>query len=354
MIVKFISRFMLFFAVVFAASQAFAYDKMIVFGDSLSDNGNFFYHVSDKHIPETPPYFQGRFSNGPVWVELLAQRLQLDTNSTKQFQDYALALTWAADAGPDGSGGLFSLSYQVADQYLKEEKPQPDAIKNNLFVIWIGSNDYLQEHPRDSDPNHSAEMETTKAINDIRDNIKLLIDHGAHHFLLLNLPNLGLTPSAIGGGETLSKRLTLLSSMHNQKQEKMLNALHVAYPDVEFIQFDLSWYFADLLKNPAKYDINNVSDPCDPAGYGKASPPPVAAPMYVTINGQPYDLQQYIATRGSHMNLLTTEEKSCLDDTQKQRKYLFWDYIHPTAIAHQWIAEFVYNALPKHQLVSRN
>ena len=49
-----------------ARSQNF--DNVISFGDSLSDTGNVFAFIGEP----PPPYFQGRFSNGPVWTELLA------------------------------------------------------------------------------------------------------------------------------------------------------------------------------------------------------------------------------------------------------------------------------------------
>jgi phospholipase/lecithinase/hemolysin len=55
--------------------------KVFVFGDSLSDTGNVFTvtePVFEDPIPVSPPYFMGRFSDGPVWVEILAERLDLE------------------------------------------------------------------------------------------------------------------------------------------------------------------------------------------------------------------------------------------------------------------------------------
>ena len=54
--------------------------EVVVFGDSLSDSGNVFVAteaVLAEAIPVSPPYFQGRFSNGPVWVDILAEKLGL-------------------------------------------------------------------------------------------------------------------------------------------------------------------------------------------------------------------------------------------------------------------------------------
>src|SRR5262245_37490212 len=56
---------------------AVPFREVVVFGDSLSDTGNVFTvtePVLAEAIPVSPPYFQGRFSNGPVWVERLAEK----------------------------------------------------------------------------------------------------------------------------------------------------------------------------------------------------------------------------------------------------------------------------------------
>ena len=52
------------------AASAQSYGRLVVFGDSLSDNGNL-YLASGGTQPPSPPYFQGRFSNGRVFTELL-------------------------------------------------------------------------------------------------------------------------------------------------------------------------------------------------------------------------------------------------------------------------------------------
>jgi phospholipase/lecithinase/hemolysin len=43
------------------------FSEIVVFGDSESDAGNVF-ELSGDTYPASPPYWQGRFSNGPVWV----------------------------------------------------------------------------------------------------------------------------------------------------------------------------------------------------------------------------------------------------------------------------------------------
>src|SRR5262249_50511423 len=56
--------------------RAGPYTQLLIFGDSLVDTGNVFV-ASRGTFPASPPYFNGRFSNGPVWVEALAPALGL-------------------------------------------------------------------------------------------------------------------------------------------------------------------------------------------------------------------------------------------------------------------------------------
>ena len=58
-----------------AAAAQRPFDELVVFGDSGSDNGND--HILSGGLVVPSPYFGGRFSNGPLWVERLAERLGL-------------------------------------------------------------------------------------------------------------------------------------------------------------------------------------------------------------------------------------------------------------------------------------
>src|ERR1051326_1783426 len=60
-----------------AKSQPFSH--IVVFGDSLSDTGNY-YQLSGGS--PAAPYAGGRFCNGPIWVEYLSLQLG-DRKSTR-------------------------------------------------------------------------------------------------------------------------------------------------------------------------------------------------------------------------------------------------------------------------------
>src|SRR4051794_25378624 len=56
------------------APAALSVNRLIVFGDSLSDTGNYFAAWSDGS-PLPFQFDEGRASDGPVWVQYLADRL---------------------------------------------------------------------------------------------------------------------------------------------------------------------------------------------------------------------------------------------------------------------------------------
>src|SRR5271166_4970069 len=68
---------------------------IVAFGDSLSDVGNTF--IADGIPP--PPYYQGHYSNGPIWLEYLANSLGVPapTASLAGGTDYAWGF---AQTGP--------------------------------------------------------------------------------------------------------------------------------------------------------------------------------------------------------------------------------------------------------------
>src|SRR6266581_1659324 len=74
------------------AAHAGNFTDMFIFGDSLSDTGNLQVMTTQLHqlnyfpfpYPTNPqtPYYQGRFSNGSLWVEDLAEEMGLPAVNT--------------------------------------------------------------------------------------------------------------------------------------------------------------------------------------------------------------------------------------------------------------------------------
>ena len=156
------------------------YSSVVAFGDSFTDNGNE-YHLSNQSWPADPAYYQGCFSNGPVWVERVAANLSVPLH------DYAYGGATTSNAlvqGYSGKGGTIpvpSLDEQL-DSFLNDS--HADALDSTLFAILGGANDIL------FDPNITA----VQPVGVISGVITKLRNSGAKHFLLLNYPDLSIIP----------------------------------------------------------------------------------------------------------------------------------------------------------------
>ena len=103
--------FLLFGSAFFSAQAAFT--NLYVFGDGISTTTN---NTSDR-----PFYYGKRYSNGRVWVEVLAQRQGLTYDPNKNWSYfYNSCTTMLANV----------TSFQA-----------PTDVSNDLFVIWVNCAD---------------------------------------------------------------------------------------------------------------------------------------------------------------------------------------------------------------------
>lgn len=146
------------------STTVLAYSGMVSFGDSLSDNG-----------PDDG-YGLGVSSNGPVWVDYLADQLGVGVLGMA----YGGAQT---DYHPFTGSELWGYRWQI-DEYINNVEP---AGADTLYTVWIGGNDLLNIS---SDPGAVI----TNAVTNISLGINSLVGAGAENILVMNMPNLGATP----------------------------------------------------------------------------------------------------------------------------------------------------------------
>ena len=288
----------IFFVLFSGIGLAKPLNNIVVFGDSLSDNGNLYEYMQHR-IPNSPPYFEGRFSNGPVWVEYLAESAFPGNEATHLF-DYAFG--GAAVVESVDEDALFTLKREV-DAYLIAHHNQADPL--SLFVVWIGANNYLAL-------SDSVEKTVHDVNKGIRKELERLEHAGARHVLVLNLPDLGNTPAA----KEIDKQteLTAYTRLHNATLAKSIESLQNLYPHVQWVAFDTDSLFRDLLDSPETYGFTNTTGTCYDILVDKT-------------------FRQSVLTMVSNINLKSRDERC--DD------YLFFDPIHSTSIAHKLLAEKV-------------
>src|SRR3990167_1278471 len=317
-----------------ASVSASAYDKVIVFGDSLSDNGNLFNLTTDLHkvkssfpiIPKTPPYFSGRFSNGPIWVEIVAQALNVP------LIDYAYGGAWVEPYKDSGQLIPFSLASQV-DYYMMASMTDMHK-SDHLYVIWMGSNDYINGR---KDPDAAS----TNTIAILQKQMEWLMYAGAKHFMILNLPNLELLPGVIELGPEVVQEVTEYARLHNEKLMTLLAAEQKTNPELTFQVADIQKKFLEVTSYPERYHVKNVTTACY-NGEPFLNAQGMDANTLQVTNDAKMNLSGNLGLRTAVINsLLNSEVTVC----QNPDEYLYWDRVHPTRVIHVAIAEFVLAAI---------
>lgn len=214
---------------------SYPYTEIYVFGDSLSDTGRLF---EATNLPPHP-YFKGRMSNGKLWIEELADTLNLTYNPDTNF-----AFAGARSGTSNGYGDDLPGLQQQIDFYLKN---YPTADADALYVVWAGANDFL-----DGATNISS------IINNIIRAVSKLRQHGAKHILVPNLPSLDKTPRAINSGKN-SSVLAVITTTFNKGLAQKLAAFDV-------IQVDIPTAFemikAPEVVTPPLGNLKNMTDAC--------------------------------------------------------------------------------------------
>ncbi len=227
-----------------AVARATTYSAVVVYGDSLSDNGNLYAATGQPGAP----YYDGRRSNGPVAVE------QLAANLGAPLVDYAWigATTGIGNYGDGGTPTSFgTYSLPGMQTVFAETKPTLGPYLNGaLFVVWGGPDDFLSPSPLDTTP---AEI-VNRAVSDELGIVTSLELLGAKHILVPGMPDLGLTPYFESLGPAGAAEGSALSAAFNAELSAELPA-GVAY-------YDTASLIRNMVANPAAYGFTDVTDPC--------------------------------------------------------------------------------------------
>ncbi len=308
------------------AAHAFKTDKIIIFGDSLSDNGNL-YSLTLHLIPKSSVYYKGHFTNGRVWAEELAVNLNLNPDDINQFVDYAYGGAWAEPFYDSHSLVVPGLGSQLS-KYIKYAKNDRH-IADHLFIIWCGGNDYLAGRS-------NIHYATTNTVNHIFEQVDVLIGLGAKQILLLNLPDLGKTPYAINHDDkSHSSHLSLLTQLHNQKLLQKIIDGDVERSLAQIYYFDVYAYFNDAIQHPEKYGITHTKEACYPGSYLPWGRIENNDELY-TLNKMHINVLNEVDLREAYINGLSSATPCDTPD-----KYVYWDRVHPTTKVAKVLAQAV-------------
>ncbi len=224
-----------------ASLSAQNFDALYVFGDSFSDDGNVFKYTGGS-TPLSPPYFEGRFSNGPVWVEYLANKL--GTTSTN----------FAYGGSSTGIGNAVIPEVPLPGLLTQTKlftQANPNADANALYTVWAGANDYL----------FGGVTDPTVPLNNLSTAVTSLYTAGARNIMVVDLADMGKFPARRVNSE-ISSSLNALTEAHNSGLAATLDYLSQQKPDINIIPLDVNSLFNRAIAAPTKFGFTNVTDSC--------------------------------------------------------------------------------------------
>ncbi len=209
-------------------TAAASFSGLVVFGDSLSDTGN-----------------AGRFTNGPVWVESVAEALGLDLRPA------LVGGTNYAVGGARAQGGVIDILSQTK-RFLAQREADPDA----LYVVFGGANDLLAS-ACDADDQGVA-REAAAAIGSA---IERLTKAGAVHVLVPNLPDIGRAPVVRAQGAGCVGTARALTRVYNAALDRVLMEAE-REGGVRLLRLDAFALAEGLFADPQKAGFRDVTTPC--------------------------------------------------------------------------------------------
>lgn len=288
------------------------FDKIAVFGDSLSDPGNAFslwhqetvppYDTLDALSVPTYPYANGahHYCNGPTWIELFAKTRGLDVNSLPAFlepiRDHMNFAVGRARARSTSDTDLVNLSAQVDEFFRRTEGTDSS---NTLHVLEIGANDVrdaLVALPEEEE-NASSKI-LNQALEEIDTSVRKLYARGARKFLVWNIPDIGKTPALRfldSQHPGIARSVGDLTGAFNTGLKTHIRALS-ELQGITVHELDVHQKVDHMIAHPEEYGLREVT-----SSYVKP-------------------------------HVLTSE-------TQNPDEYLFWDGIHPSEVFHRVIAQ---------------
>ena len=251
-------------AVVLASQPVIAQNSLIFFGDSLTDNVNLYETTRALNaqnpllvpvvLPPSPPYYQGRYSNGPTYADAKNLPRLLGVPASKVV-NFAFGGAESGDMNSHRSAAALLNLLKVDALHQVDRAVSAGAVgPDTLAVYFIGGNDY-QNLARRTNP----QTLVTTVIGNINTGISTLARAGQKNFVVLNLPNMGYTPASRSLG--LSDAFGRLTAAHNAALAQAVDGLETGL-GVDITLVALDDLFDDILANPGLYGLSDTTKPC--------------------------------------------------------------------------------------------
>ena len=284
--------------------------QVVSFGDSLSDVGTY--------APLASAVGGGRFTTNPgqVWTQNVAQYYG-GTLSAAYTIDFTHKLSAQSGLGY-AEGGATVATPADQNDFLTDvignvEMPMNQQVSsylgthgsfdsNQLVLVWAGANDVLRAG---APPAGSSIVQT--AATTLAQLVAQIVQNGATHVVVVNLPNIGLSPDGLSqsdGGANYTQLSQLFNSTLN-------SALQTDGVQSKVIQVDAYTWLNGIIANfqANGFSVSNTGQACDPSKTPDDTSLLCSPATYVSANA---------------------------DQT-----YMFADDLHPTTHLHALFAQYV-------------
>jgi outer membrane lipase/esterase len=195
------------------------------------------------------PYYNGRFSNGPIWLDHIAGFLGVPlAPSLLGGTDYAFGGAWVTAPQPIPGGFIPSVPQQV-ELYLSQHGGKADP--NALYVIEGGGNDIL-----DTTTGTPQALAFQIAVGIVQSE-QTLRRAGARHFVIPNLLNVAILPAAAGN--------TAFATAASSATNRLISELLVPeeyLPGIHILRMDVFSLMNAVGTDPTHFGFTDVTDPC--------------------------------------------------------------------------------------------
>jgi outer membrane lipase/esterase len=241
------------------------YTNIYFFGDSLTDTGNL----------ATAPYTN---DPGIMWPHVVSEY-------------YGVPLTIAGLLGEKG-GNNWAVAGATSKHFLNKVETflskKPTINSNDLFILWIGSNDIIYKILAKWPSPASSDDVVEDTFNHTSRAVSLLQQAGAQHIMVINIIGVDITPYARKkqsrhGDEVIEEVKNVITKVNNKLAQIPQIYLYDAHTELDMVLADYQ-----------TYGFKNLTDPL----------------------------------------------KKCRG-TCNPDEYIFWDGVHPTNAAHKLIGQFI-------------
>jgi len=285
--------------------------RLVIFGDSLQDNGNL---IKTLKIPGKP-YDGGRFSNGKVACEYLQQIIaEKEDTAIPELLNYAIGGAFTTRENPKSllRKHAFSVNQQL-DRFIAD---YGRFNADDLIMLNGGSNHFL--FALHNEPPYFNIPAIYRVASDLIQLTNHLIKLGGKKIIVWNIPDVTITPAyevaIFPNWVTRLLKWYVKKSIKQQNRRLTLGlrSLSAQYPKINICQFNAYDILRNTLNSPKDYGFDNVTTACVESFGG-------------------VDAQGNIQT---DIKVLHNPEN-----------HLFWDYVHPTTKAHQMLAAHIFKLL---------